>query len=60
MLAEHRIETGMLAQFDCLPTDYPTHIKELELIQEERIIEPSKSKWSSPIVLVKKNGSLRM
>ena len=64
--AEHRIETG-----DARPIRLPPYrlpyaykdevLKDLREMQENGIIEPSTSEWSSPIVLVKKkDGTLRM
>lgn len=63
---EHRIETG-----DARPIRLPPYrlpyaykdevLRDLREMQENGIIEPSTSEWSSPIVLVeKKDGTLRM
>ena len=65
-LAEHRIKTrtpNPVRQAPyLLPHAYREDVKkDLEEMEKDGIIEPSASKWTSPIVLVpKKDGSLRM
>ena len=65
-LAEHRIETGS-AKPVCQPPYRLPHMyrdamwKELQVMEKNEIIKPSRSEWASPIVLApKKDGTLRM
>ena len=64
-LVEHRIETGTTCPVKLppyrLPQAYQESVqKEIQEILEQDIIEPSSSEWAAPIVLVKKDGSLRL
>ena len=65
-LTEHHIETGSSCPIRLLsyrlPQAYRKAVKdELDEMLDNGIIEPSRSEWSFPIVLVsKKDGSLRM
>ena len=64
MLAEHRIEAGDARLIRQMPYRPPYAyrdevLKDLIEMNESGIIEPSTSKRSSPIVLVKKEGTLR-
>ena len=65
-LAEHRIETGSAKPARQHPYRLPhayreTVQKELCEMEAEGIVEPSRSEWASPIVLVpKKDGTLRL
>ena len=64
-LAEHDIDVGTAKPVRCppywLPYAYRDLVKaELQEMEKDGIIEPSSSKWSSPLVLVKKkDGSMR-
>ncbi|KAK6028235.1 hypothetical protein OSTOST_05720 [Ostertagia ostertagi] len=65
-LVEHSIETGdaMPIRQKARPVPLGTRVelrRILNDLQERKIIEPSKSSWASPIVLVqKKDGTLRL
>ncbi|CAH8642613.1 unnamed protein product [Dicrocoelium dendriticum] len=62
----HQIDTGTAEPITQRPRRVPTQYREelrkmIEDMLDAKIIIPSKSPWSSPIVLVKKkNGSLRL
>jgi hypothetical protein len=65
-LAEHWIKTGSAKPVRQPPYRLPqayrdTVRKELQEMEKNGIIEPSRSEWASPIVLVpKKDGTLKM
>eukprot|EP00731_Ephydatia_muelleri_P009815 Em0005g401a len=65
LATKHRIDTGNAPPVHCPPRRMPHAQKEevrklLRDMLEKRVIQPSDSPWSSPIVLVKKkDGSVR-
>ena len=64
-LASHSILAGAAHPVRQPPYRLPhayrdTVLKDLEEMEESGIIEPSDSDWASPMVLVKKDGSIRM
>ena len=61
---KHRIDTGNERPIRQPLRRQPTHLtrvidEQLKLMQEQNIITPCQSEWSSNIVLVKKDGSTR-
>ncbi|GFU64074.1 transposon Ty3-I Gag-Pol polyprotein [Trichonephila clavipes] len=61
---KHRIFTGDHAPINqrayrVSPTERRIIHEEVQKMLDEGIVQPSESPWSSPIVLVKKNGSWR-
>ena len=63
-VVKHTIDTGDAKPVKQNPRRIPIHLKhEVENVMQDMIdknlIEPSTSPWASPVVLVKKDGSLR-